>query len=41
MTLEQRLQALELRVKKLEKLSHVPVTFIEDEKGFLKVDKPK
>lgn len=40
MTLEQQVHALEMRVRKLEKLSHVPLTFIEDENGYLKVDKP-
>lgn len=30
MILEQQVHALELRMRKLEKLSHVPVTFIED-----------
>lgn len=37
MTLEQQVHALEMRVRKLEKLSHVPVTFIKDENGYLKV----
>lgn len=32
-------QTLEQRVAELEKHSHVPVTFVEDENGFLKVDK--
>lgn len=40
MTLEQQVHDLELRVRKLEKLSHVPVTFIEDENGFLRLAKP-
>lgn len=37
MTLEQQVHDLELRVKKLEKQAHQPVTFIEDENGFLRI----
>ncbi len=40
MTLEQQVHALELRVKKLEKHAHPPITFIEDENGFLRISKP-
>lgn len=40
MTLEQQVHALELHVRKLEKLAHKPVTFIEDENGFLRVERP-
>lgn len=30
---------IQQRLKELEKHSHVPVTFVEDENGFLKVEK--
>lgn len=39
--LKDAITALEARVAELEKHSHVPVTFLEDKDGYLKVDKRK
>jgi hypothetical protein len=37
---QEQINDLTQRIEELEKLSHVPVTFIEDENGYLKVEKP-